>query len=91
MPNDEGRDLRDRDPRIDRRRGGKDGEENVLRSDQCVADCVDGGFASGHGIELEEDGANVLGGGTWADEETLGDLPIRPTVHQQTQHVQFTR
>ena len=67
------------------------GRKTVRRSDQGVADGVDGGFATSRNIELEEDGADVLGGGAGADEEALGDLSVRPALHQQSQHVQFTR
>jgi hypothetical protein len=62
----------------------------VLRLDQSVADGVDGGFAAGHDIELEEDTADMLRGGAWADEEALGNLPVRAAVYEQAQHVQFT-
>ena len=67
------------------------GAKPVLRSDQRLPDSVDGGIATGRDIELEEDTADVLRGGAGADEETLGDLPICPALHQQPQHVQFTR
>ena len=67
------------------------GVKIVPRLDQSVTDGVDGGFAAGRDIELEENAADMLGGGARADEEALGDLPVSPAVHQQTQHVQFTR
>jgi len=59
------------------------GRKTVRRSDQGVADGVDGGFATSRNIELEEDGADVLGGGAGADEEALGDLPIGLAVYHE--------
>jgi hypothetical protein len=65
--------------------------EILLRSDQIVADGVDGRFTAGHDIELEEDAADMLGGGAGTDEERVGDLPVGFAVYQQTQHIQLTR
>ena len=59
------------------------GRKTVRRSDQGVADGVDGGFATSRNIELEEDGADVLGGGAGADEEALGDLAIGLAVYHE--------